>query len=120
MATRPRVPVATDEETVSNNGPIVVKSSGKARERVVLFIIDDVEFSVPSKPGASITLRFLDEMRRTGNEMYAAMGLLEAMLGKDKYQDLLAYEELEDDLLGQILGQVVELAMGTVDTVAGK
>jgi hypothetical protein len=52
--------------------------------------------------------------------MYAAMGLLEAMLGKEKYQTLLAYEELEDELLGQILGQVVELAMGTVETVAGK
>lgn len=119
MATRPSVPVTT-EETVSNSGPIVVKSSGKTRERVVLFTIDDVEYSVPKKPGANVTLKFLDEMRRTGNEMFAAMSLLETMLGKDKYQDLLNYEELEDELLGQILSQVVELAMGTVDAVSGK
>lgn len=123
MATRPRVPVTAEEEianTVSNSGPIVVKSSGKPKARIVLFTIDDVEFSVPAKPSASVTLRFLDEMRRTGNEMYAAMSLLEAMLGKEKYQDLLAYDELEDELLGEILSQVVELAMGTVDVVAGK
>lgn len=108
------------EETVENSGPRVIKSSGKARERVVLFTIDDEEFSVPAKPGPNVTLKFLDEMRRTGNEMFAALGLLEAMLGKEKYQTLLDYEELEDELLSEILEQVVKLAMDRVENAAGK
>lgn len=123
MATR-RVTAALAEdaveETVENSGPIVVKSSGKGRERVVLFTIDDVEFSVPAKPGPNVTLKFLDEMRRTGNEMFAALGLLEAMLGKEKYQEFLDYDELEDDLLSDVLEQVVKLAMDRVEDVAGK
>lgn len=108
------------EETVENSGPMVIKSSGKKADRIVLFTIDDEEFSVPAKPGPNVTLKFLDEMRRTGNEMFAALGLLEAMLGKEKYQDLLNYEELEDDLLGEILEQVVNLAMSRVEGPAGK
>lgn len=110
----------TVEETVENGGPIVVKSSGKARERVVLFTIDDEEFSVPAKPGPNVTLKFLDEMRRTGNEMFAALGLLEAMLGKENYQKLLDYDELEDELMSDILEQVVKLAMDRVENAAGK
>lgn len=111
---------AVVDETVENSGPRVIVSSGKARERVVLFTIDDEEYSVPAKPGPNVTLKFLDEMRRTGNEMFAALGLLEAMLGKEKYQDLLNYEELEDELLSDILEQVVGLAMSRVDGPAGK
>lgn len=108
------------EETVDNKGPIVVKSSGKAVERVTLFTIDDEEFTVPKKPGVNVTLKFLNEMRRTGNEMFAALGLLEAMLGVEKYNQLLDYEELSDDLLSQILEQVVKLAMDKVEENQGK
>lgn len=108
------------EETVDNSGPIVVKSSGKKKDRVVLFTIDDEEYSVPAKPGVNVTLKFLDVMRKTGNEMFAAMGLLETMLGEEKYNELLDYDELEDDLLGQILEQVVKIAMERVEETQGK
>lgn len=123
MPTAPRRVKAVEnveEETVDNAGPIVVKSSGKKAERTVLFTIDDVEYTVPTKPGPNVTLKFLDEMRRTGNEMYAAMSLLETMLGKEKYQDLLNYDELTDELTGQILEQVIGLAMARVEEAAGK
>jgi len=109
-----------EEEVVDNSGPIVVKSSGKKKDRVVLFTIDDVEYSVPAKPGVNVTLKFLNEMRKSGNEMFAALGLLEAMLGEEKYNELLDYEELEDELLGQILEQVVKLAMDRVEENQGK
>lgn len=108
------------EETVDNSGPIVVHSTGKVPDRVILFTIDDNEFSVPAKPGVNVTLRFLDEMRRTSNEMFAALGLLEVMLGKDKYQELLDFDELDDDLLGKILEQVVKLALDRIEEPAGK
>ena len=122
MATAARKPAAKAEEveTVENGGPIVVKSSGKAQERVVLFTIDDEEFTVPKRPGVNLTLKFLNEMRKSKNEMFAAMSLLEAMLGEEKYNQLLDYDELEDDLLGQILEQVVKLAMDRIEDEAGK
>lgn len=127
MATAPRKTAASkpaveevEEETVDNSGPIIVKSSGKAAERVVLFTIDGVEFTVPKRPGVNMTLKFLNEMRKSKNEMFAALGLLEAMLGEEKYNELLDYEELEDDLLGEILEQVVKLAMDRIEDESGK
>lgn len=109
-----------DDETVENTGPIIVKSSGVTKERVTLFQIDDVDYTVPAKPGVNITLKFLNEMRKTGNEMFAALGLLEAMLGVDAYNELLEFDELDDELLGTILEQVVKLAMERVEESAGK
>lgn len=113
--------VDPETETVENgSGPIVVNSTGTVRDRVLLFTIDDEEFDVPQKPGVNVTLKFLNTMRKTGNEMFAAMGLLESMLGEAKFNTLLDYDELSDELLGQILEQVVKLAMERVDEPSGK
>lgn len=120
MATTTKTSKAVEEEKVDNSGPIVIKSSGKAAERVVLFTIDDEEFSVPKRPGVNVTLKFLNEMRKSNNEMFAALGLLEAMLGSEKYNQLLDYEELEDEVLGKILEQVVRIAMERVEETSGK
>lgn len=112
---------SADSEAVSNDqGPLVIKSSGVAAERVTLFTIDDVEYTVPKKPGANVTLKFLNEMRKSGNEMFAALGLLESMLGEVKYNELLDYDELDDETLGKILEQVVKLAMDRVEDNTGK
>lgn len=121
MPAAKKTSVEVEEVEVSNaNGPIVVKSSGKNKERVVLFTIDDEEFTVPKKPGVNVTLKFINEMRKSNNEMFAALGLLEAMLGKEKYDQLLDYDELDDELLGKILEQVVKLAMERVEETSGK
>src|SRR4051812_9946239 len=108
------------EETVDNSGPKVYKSSGKESERVVLFTIDDEEFSVPKKPAPNVTLKFLDELRRTGNEMFAALSLLESMLGKDKYALFLDWEEMTDEVMSDVLEQVVSLALSRIEDNAGK
>lgn len=120
MATTTKKTVSAVEEVVDNTGPLVIKSSGKTAERTLLFSIDDVEYTVPKTPGANITLKFLNEMRKSGNEMFAALGLLEAMLGVDKYNDLLEYDELTDETLGNILEQVVKIAMDRVEDTTGK
>lgn len=123
MATATKKTVDNTEpetEAVETDGPLVIKSSGKVVARTVLFTIDDKEFSVPSKPGANVTLKFLNEMRKSQNEMFAALGLLESMLGVDAYNELLDYDELTDDLLGKILEQVVKIAMDRVEATTGK
>jgi hypothetical protein len=108
------------EETVDNSGPKVYKSTGKKAERVVLFTIDDEEFTVPAKPGPVVTLRFLDELRRTGNEMFAALSLMESMLGKEDYAKFLEWEDLDDDTMSEVLEQVVQLALNRVEGTTGK
>ena len=121
-AAAPEVP-----EEVSNeeNAPRVIKKGKRQIKRVPLFVYEDedgntTEFLVPEKPGPNVTLKFLDEIRRTGNEMFASMGLLEAMLGKEQYGRLLDIEDLEDEDLGAILEVVVSMAMERADEVAGK
>jgi hypothetical protein len=108
------------EETVDNSTVLSFKSKKTKAERVPLFTIDDETYTVPAKPGANVTLKFLDELRRTGNEMFAALSLLETMLGKEAYQKFLDWEELEDDQLSEVLEQVVALAMKRVEGDAGK
>lgn len=130
MAGRAVKAVADDlPEDVSNEssvvGPCRIKKGSKNIRRITLFEYEDedgevTEFTVPEKPGPNITLTFLDELRKTGNEMFASMSLLESMLGKEKYQELLGIEDLEDDDLAAILEAVVKLAMEKAEEVSGK
>jgi len=120
VARTAKTDVTEVEETVDNSTVLSFKSKNGKAARVTLFTIDDEEFTVPAKPGANVTLKFLDELRRTGNEMFAALSLLETMLGKDAYQKFLDWEELEDEQLGEVLEQVVSLAMSRVEEKAGK
>ncbi len=130
MAGRTVKAVADDlPEDVSNAnsvvGPRRIKKGSKAISRVTLFEYEDedgtvTDFTVPEKPGPNITLTFLDELRKTGNEMFASMSLLESMLGKEKYQELLGIEDLEDEDLAAILEAVVKLAMEKAEEVSGK
>lgn len=123
MVYRKDLDVKTDtpaDETVDNSGPKVYKSSETKADRVVLFTIDDEEFSVPAKPGPNVTLKFLDELRRTGNEMFAALALLESMLGKEKYNQFLDWDGMKDQILTDVLDQITSLALARVEENAGK
>jgi len=111
--------VSTDE-SVDNSTVLDFKSKSEKGARVTLFTIDDVEYTVPAKPGPNVTLKFLDELRRTGNEMFASMSLLETMLGKEKYQEFLDWEDMGDEDLSSVLEQVVQLAMSRVEEQQGK
>lgn len=107
-------------ETVDNSTGLEFKSKAEKGARVTLFTIDDTEYTVPAKPGPNVTLKFLDELRRTGNEMFAALSLLETMLGKESYQAFLDWDDLEDSQLSDVLEQVVALAMNRVEENTGK
>jgi hypothetical protein len=109
-----------EDETMDNSGPAAYKSAETTSDRTVLFTIDDEEYTVPTKPGPNVTLKFLDELRRTGNEMFAALSLLESMLGKEKYQEFLNWDGMEDDVLTDVLSQVTTLALARTEDNAGK
>lgn len=124
VKTTPEVP-----EEVDNNSDVAaprrIKRGTRTVARVTLFEYEDEDgkvtvYTVPEKPGPNVTLKFLDELRRTGNEMFASMSLLESMLGKEKYNELLDIEDLEDEDLAAILEVVVRLAMERAEEVTGK
>jgi len=108
------------EDAHTNSRPIIVKSSGEKNDRIVLFTIDDQEFTVPAKPGMKVALKFLNQMKKSDNEMFGMLQLLEDMLGPDQYEALLDYDELSDELVGKIAEQCVTLALGNAQETTGK
>lgn len=126
MATAPRKtaavkPVTTDEVDNSTSGSVLAfkSSTEKKAERVVLFTIDDEEYSVPAVFGARITLRFLNDMRKHG-EMTAVLALLEKTLGEDALEKLLDWEDLSDEIMGQIMDLVIDLVIKESAKNSGK
>lgn len=108
------------DENLNNTGPIIVKSKNEKQDRIVLFTIDDQEFTVPAKPGMKVALKFLNQMKKSDNEMFGMLQLLQDMLGDDQYEKLLNYDELTDDLVGKIAEQCVTLALGSGKEQTGK
>jgi len=129
MAGRTVKAAAEPIEEVDNNSDVTaprrIKKGSRNAPRVTLFEYEDEDgnvtvYTVPEKPGPNVTLKFLNELRKSGNEMFASMSLLESMLGKEKYDELLEIEDLEDDDLAAILEAVVKLAMERAEEVTGK
>lgn len=108
------------EDAHENSGPIIVKSKNEKKDKIVLFTIDDQEFTVPAKPGMRVALKFMNQMKKSNNEMYGMLQLLEDMLGPEQYEALLDYEELDDELIGKIAEQCITLALGKVQETTGK
>lgn len=90
--------------------PIALVGSAEKVDRVSIFTIDDKEYTVPANPQLNVSMKYLDVLRRTDNQMFAAMQLLESMLGEADYQELLDFDGLTDEVLGQILAVCIELA----------
>ena len=95
---------------MSNKKVIELKSNETKGNRVVLYTIDGEEFTIPEKPPFKVALKFMNESKRSGNEMFAALQLLEDMLGKESYDKLLDFDGLNDELLGEILEQCIDRA----------
>lgn len=126
MATAPRKaaatkPVTTDEVDNSTSGSVLAfKSNAETKtERVVLFTIDDEEYSVPAVFGTRTVLRFLNDMRKH-SEMTAVLALLEKTLGEDALEKLLDWEDLSDEIMGQIIDLVVGLVVEEANKNSGK
>lgn len=96
---------------MSNNKKVIELKSDQAKgDRVVLFTIDGEEFTIPEKPPFKVALKYMNESKRSGNDMFAALQLLEDMLGKEAYDRLLNFDGLTDELVGEILEQCIDRA----------
>jgi hypothetical protein len=117
--------VAKADENMDNETPVEgevlqFKSKGKKKDRVLLFKIDDEEFTVPKKPGMGTVMRYLNVARKTGNDLFAAQALVEELLGEEAWNKFLNWEDLDDDIMGQVIEKCVNLAVASVEAQKGK
>src|SRR5690606_34621996 len=91
--------------------PVRISKSNVPEERVVLFIIDDVEYTVPKRPRPNIGLKYMRVLRDQGQEI-AIAGLLEDMLGKEGYIALTECEYLTNEDFEAVMNLVQKLALG--------
>lgn len=122
--------MAEANETVDNETPVegevlTFKSKGKAKDRVLLFKIEDedgnaTEFTVPKKPGMGTVMRYLNVARKTSNDLFAAQALVEEMLGEEKWNAFLEWEDLDDEIMGQVIEKCINIAVASVEATKGK
>lgn len=104
-ATRQTAPAAAFE-------PIhIVADEDVPDERVPLFYIGDVEYTVPASVPVGMALEYLRVAREAGAEVGAG-ALLSRALGEEAYLALEKSRGLTDEQLNQIIGIVLDLALG--------
>lgn len=84
------------------------------KEHIDLFTLDGHTYTIPAKPSASITLRYLKNLRTQG-ENHAAGVLLEDLLGEDGYNALMNYEDLTMEQLQHVLAAAQKHMLGAIE-----
>lgn len=92
----------------------LTRSTDQTEERVPLFYIDDVEYTVLKRPHANVGLKMLDLLRTQG-EPAAQAYVLSKLLGPDGYAALLDYDELEPEHYAHICKVAARLALGSLE-----
>jgi hypothetical protein len=109
-----------DNETPVEGEVLEFKSKKEKKDRVVLFKIDDEEFTVPKKPGMGTVMRYLNVARKTNNDLFAAPALVEELLGAEAWEKFLNWEDLDDEIMGKVIEKCVNLAVASVEATQGK
>lgn len=87
-------------------------------EEIPLFKLDGKTYTIPSKPKASVALRYLHELRTKGED-YAAGHMLEAMLGAEAYQALMNYDDLELEQFSAVMAACQKVLLGAIEKTQG-
>lgn len=86
----------------------------EVEERVPLFYIDDVEYTVAKRPGVNVGLQYLHLTRTAGQEM-AVDYLLGKLLGEDGYRALREYDKLKSADFERICEVAARLTLGAME-----
>lgn len=118
-------PVPTPDES----GPLEFTSDAEVEEEVreTLFSLDGETFTIPKVIDQRITYLGLDKIRTDG-AMFAAMYLVELLLGEQQYRrvlDLYEHKKLTQDQFDQVTGAISSrffdhINTSTDSTAAGK
>jgi hypothetical protein len=118
------VTVAEADNTQPETGNVLKFASKKDKkaERVLLFTIDDEEYTVPAKPGMASVMRYLNVARKSGNDLFAAQALVEDMLGEDKWEKFLNWEGHSEDetAFNTVIEKCINLAVSSVEDTQAK
>ncbi len=93
---------------LSTKAPVVEE------ERIPIFYVDDVEYTVPKKIPRSLSLKIMRTARLQG-DLAASQELMEAVMGEDAYIALMNCESVTDEQLDQISQFINDLAMGQAE-----
>ncbi len=88
-------------------------------ERVVLFSLDDKDYTIPRKFPVNLGLRVIRTMRKRGQEI-AMAELLEEVIGEDAYEALVNYPDITNDDVTRLMEIVNALALGSLDGPKGR
>lgn len=92
----------------------LTRSPDRTEERVPLFYIDDVEYTVVQRPHANVGLKML-ELLRTQGEPAAQAYVLGKLLGPEGYAALLDYDDLTTEHYAHICKVAARLALGSLE-----
>lgn len=92
----------------------LTRSADRAEERVPLFYIDDVEYTVAKRPNVNVGLQMM-HLFRTQGEAAAQDYVLEKMIGSEGYAALREYDDLTPQQFKHIAQVVVKLALGSLE-----
>ena len=83
-------------------------------DRIVVFTLNGVDYSIPRRVNMSIGLRFIRDRARFGSDV-AIVNLMEEMLGEDGYNALLSYDGVTDKDFETITEVLSRAAMGKLE-----
>ncbi|MGW2371659.1 hypothetical protein [Kitasatospora sp. NPDC001683] len=83
-------------------------------ERVPLFYIDDVEYTIPARPRMNIALQYMHLAKDSGDAV-AADFLLGSLLGEEGYRALREYDQLTPEQFQQITAIATRQTMGALE-----
>lgn len=83
-------------------------------DRMELFSVGGVSYTIPTQIPTNVFLRYLWEARRRGVDI-AIMGLLENMAGVGAVQVLMNHAELDDAMLTEIMRGLTNMVDGRID-----
>lgn len=87
------------------------------RKSVTLFTLNGRKYKVPARPKAVLALRYLDDLRKRGEDSAVAR-MLPALLGEEAWDALLAEEDLTMEEFQAIAEAASKLLMGSVGAEA--
>lgn len=82
-------------------------------ERIVVFTLDDVDYSMPNKPRPNVGIEYLRRARE--NAETAALYLLEEALGADAVAALAGHEDLTDADFKAVMATVQRVMLGGLE-----
>ena len=88
-------------------------------EKVELFSLNGVSYSIPKKPRVNVALRYLKMAREEGTEAASAF-LLESLVGEEAYKALMDFDDLTQETLGQIAEAAQKHTLGGLEAPKGK